>query len=341
MRHIATIGLGAVLGAMLIAGCNDGKGTTVTTDDGTKLEQVVVVGSQWYGHCPAWVGREKGIFEKAGFKLVWKPIANSVDRVLAISSGDAQFASLGEIAMLTAMAQGSEAFYWVGNQDIAPGFEGIVAHAGIKTIADLKGKKIGLQFASSVDITARLLLAEAGLDPDKDVELVNLKAPEVPLAFQSKTIDAGVIWEPQFSALKAVEGATVLGLDTDTEVYKKFGTMTGPDVLIISKAWVDADVPRAKKFMKAYFDSVEYVKTHPDEAADVMVDIVKQPKAKIVAGLKKFVWNTAADQKKIMSDAGLYGQADYVAKLMHEKMKKIPAVPDFRKWVRTDLIPGY
>ena len=115
----------------------------------------------------------------------------------------------------------------------------------------------------------------------------------------------------------------------------------GPDVLIISKAWVDADVERAKRFVKAYFDSVAFVKANPDATADIMVDIVKQPKDKIVAGLKKFVWNTAADQKRIMSDAGMYGQADYVSKLLHEKMKKIPAVPDFRKWVRTDLIPGF
>jgi taurine transport system substrate-binding protein len=337
MRVLAAIGLGAAI----LAGCGGGTGATTTTADGKTLETVVVVGSQWYGHCPAWVGRDKGIFEKAGFQIEWKVFSNSVDRVTAITSGTAQFASLGEIAMLSQMAAGNEEFYWVGNQDIAPGFEGIVAHAGIDSIADLRGKKIGLQFASSVDITARLLLAEAGLDPDTDVKLVNLKSSDIPTAFKAKNIDAGVIWEPQYSELKAVEGATVLGEDTDTEIYKKFGTMTGPDVLIISKAWTDADVDRAKRFVKAYYDSVEYVKTHLEEAADVMVPIVKQPKEKILDGLRKFVWNTAADQKRIMSDAGMYGQAEYVSRLMKEKMGKISAVPDFRKWVRTDLIPGY
>jgi len=337
MRLFASIGLAA----LLLAGCGGDSSTSTTTPDGKTLETVVVVGSQWYGHCPAWVGRDKGIFEQAGFAIEWKVFSNSVDRVIAITSGDAQFASLGEIAMLSQMANGNDAFYWVGNQDIAPGFEGIVAREGIATIQDLKGKKIGLQYASSVDITARLLLSEAGLDPDKDVKLVNLKSSDIPAAFKAGNIDAGVIWEPQYSELKGVEGATVLGEDTDTEIYKKFGTMTGPDVLIISKAWVDADVERAKRFVKAYFDSVAYVKANPEEAAAIMAPIVKQPKEKVLEGLKKFVWNTAQDQKTIMSDQGMYGQADFVAKLMHEKMKKIPAVPDFRKWVRTDLIPGY
>jgi hypothetical protein len=47
-----------------------------------------------------------------------------MDRLNAISSGEAQFASLGETAMLSAMAQGNRRFYWIGNQDIhRPGAE--------------------------------------------------------------------------------------------------------------------------------------------------------------------------------------------------------------------------
>lgn len=142
MRFLATIGV-AVFGlATALSGGCDGEAGRTTDAEGKTIETVVVVGSQWYGHCPAWVGQKKAIFAEAGFAIEWKPIPNSVDRVLAISAGDAQFASLGEIAMLTQMSQGNESFYWVGNQDIAPGFEGIVARKGIETIADLKGKKI-------------------------------------------------------------------------------------------------------------------------------------------------------------------------------------------------------
>ena len=63
--------------------------------------KVIAVGSQWYGHIPVWIGIENGIFERHGFKVEWRPIGKSMDRLNAISSGEAQFASLGEIAMLT------------------------------------------------------------------------------------------------------------------------------------------------------------------------------------------------------------------------------------------------
>lgn len=302
--------------------------------------RVVVVGSQWYGHCPAWIGIEKGIFAKAGFEVEWKPVANSVDRILALSSGDAQFASLGEIAMLTSMAAGNRSFYWVGNQDIAPGFEGIVARSGIETLADLKGRKVGVQFASSVDITARLLLRKAGLDPRKDVTLVNLQAPDVPTALRSGNIDAGVIWEPQFSQMKAVPGAKVLGLDTDTEIYGKFGTMTGPDVLIVSRSWADASRERAKRFIAAYFEAVARVKDHPAEAAAVAAVYTRQPVAVVEENLRRIVWNTAEDQARILSDEGMFGQAEYVARLLHEELGMISSVPAFREWVPADLIPA-
>ncbi len=117
---------------------------------GPPVEPVIAVGSQWYGHIPVWIGIEQGIFAEAGFQVEWRPIGKSMDRLNAISSGEAQFASLGEIAMLSAMAQGNRRFYWVGNQDIAPGFEGLVARPGVASYKELRGGKIGFPFGSNV-----------------------------------------------------------------------------------------------------------------------------------------------------------------------------------------------
>jgi ABC-type nitrate/sulfonate/bicarbonate transport system substrate-binding protein len=301
---------------------------------------VVAVGSQWYGHIPVWVGMERGTFEKHGFEVSWRFIGKSMDRLNAISSGDAQFASLGQVAMLSAMAQGNNRFYWVGNQDIAPGFEGLVAQPGITSFNQLKDKTVGLPFGSSVDLTARMLLKDHGLDPQKDVQLVNLEVGDVPAVFRAGNVDAAIIWEPGFSQLKEVEGATVLGMDTDTPVYKKFGTMTGPDVLILGKSWCDQNPDRAKRFLAAYFESLEWVKNNPDSAAEVVhekyivqeVDLIKK-------NLSRFIWQTLEDQKRVMSDEGIFGQTEYILKILHEEMKAVPVKPEFRKWVPMHILP--
>jgi ABC-type nitrate/sulfonate/bicarbonate transport system substrate-binding protein len=304
------------------------------------LHKVVVVGSQWYGHIPVWAGIERGVFRDHGFDVEWLFIGKSMDRLNAISSGEAQFASLGEIAMLSAMAQGNTRFYWVGNQNIAPGFEGLVAQKGIGSFADLRDGKIGFPFGSSVDLTCRMLLSQNGLDPKEDVKLVNLEVGDVPAAFRAGNVDAALIWEPGFSELRSVEGATVLGLDTDTEVYKRFGTMTGPDVLIISRGWVDEDPDRARSFMKAYFMALGWVKENTDEAvALVKGKYIQQDEGLIRKNMHKFIWHDLKAQKEVMSEEGIFGQADYIVRILHEDIKTIPGKPDFRKWVNLDILP--
>ena len=312
---------------------------SISCTDKSPSNQVIVVGSQWYGHIPVWIGIEKGIFKKYGFDVKWQFIGKSMDRLNAISSGEAHFASLGEIAMLSAMAQGNTRFYWVGNQDIAPGFEGLVAKEGITSFEQLKGKTIGFPFGSSVDITCRLLLKQHGLDPKKDVRLVNLEVGDVPSVFQTGRIDAAIIWEPGFSQLASIDGATVLGMDTDTEVYKKFGTMTGPDVLIINKAWSDEDRLRAKRFMKAYFESLKWVNYNSEEAVKLIQGkYINQDLSLIQKNIEKFIWHDIEDQRRIMTDNGIFGQADYIIRILHEDMKVIPNKPDFRKWVDLDIL---
>jgi ABC-type nitrate/sulfonate/bicarbonate transport system substrate-binding protein len=305
------------------------------------LLPVVAVGSQWYGHVPVWAGIERGIFERHGFRVSWRFIGKSMDRLNAISSGQAQFASLGEIAMLSAMAHGNEHFYWVGNQDIAPGFEGLVARAGINRIEDLQGKRIGLPFGSSVDITCRLLLQQHGLDPVRDVKLVNLEVGDVPAVFRAGNVDAALVWEPGFSQLAGVKGATVLAMDTDTQIYQRFGTMTGPDVLILGRAWVDENPGRARRFMQAYFEALEWVAANPDAAAGLVHGrYVQQNLSLIKKNLKKFVWHGAEEQRRVMSSQGIFGQAEYLITILHEQMKAIPVRPAFRRWVNLDVLPG-
>jgi ABC-type nitrate/sulfonate/bicarbonate transport system substrate-binding protein len=287
------------------------------------------------------VGVERGVFKRHGFQVEWRFIGKSMDRLNAISSGEAQFASLGEIAMLSAMAQGNTRFYWVGNQDIAPGFEGLVVQPGIDDFEGLRGKRIGFPFGSSVELTARMLLRQHGLDPARDVRLVNLEVGDVPAVFRAGNVDGALIWEPGFSQLKAVEGAVVLGMDTDTEVYRRFGTMTGPDVLIMGKAWADADPKRAGAFMAAYFEALDWVKANPQETVSLVAgSYIQQDEALIKANLEKFKWHSAAENRRVMSDQGIFAQADYILEILHGQMKAIPKKPDFRRWVKMDLLPA-
>jgi len=72
-------------------------------------------------------------------------------------------------------------FHWLARVD-----------AGINTVKDLRGKKIGvLAIGTGADATTRLMLKKSGLDPVKDVTIVEIPAPAMEEAVKSKKIDAG------------------------------------------------------------------------------------------------------------------------------------------------------
>src|SRR5262245_17774679 len=78
-----------------------------------------------------------------------------------------------------------------------------LADAPINSARDLKGKKVGvLAIGTGADATTRLMLKKSGLDPVKDVTIVEIPAPAMEEALRSKRIDAGFF--PQVFAYRAM-----------------------------------------------------------------------------------------------------------------------------------------
>lgn len=329
-----------ILFSALSAACDNNLDSENIIDD-----QITIAGSNWYGHAPVWIGIERGIFARHGFKVKWLYLSSSEARINLVSSDVIQFASVGQISMLKAMASAKNSdFYWVGTQDNSPGLEGIVAHKNITTIAELKGKRIGLPFGTSVEITLRQLLEENNLKPgkDKDVELINLNVGDIPAIYRAGYIDAALIWEPAFTSLQEISGTKPLATDKETEFYKLFKSMAGPDVLVMSKAWYKNNPQRAKRFMEAYFESVQWVmdKANLQQIAELAQGTyIRQPHPEIMQNLKKLRWNNAATQKIIMSDTQMFKQTNYLLNLLL-KYNIFPGKrPDFKKWVKLDVLP--
>ncbi|MCP5065316.1 MAG: ABC transporter substrate-binding protein [bacterium] len=303
--------------------------------DSESQETIVYAGSAWYGHAPVWVGIQKGIFEKHGFEVEERMFGSSSDRINALEADNAQFASLGEVAMLTAMSRERRKFYWVGCQNLAAGNEGLVAVDGIKSVAELKGKRIALQRITSVHLTVALLLEEAGLDITKDVTVVNATDSTVVDIVRGGDAAAGAMWEPFYSDLRGLDGATVLGTDKDTSIYKRFKTMSGPDVICASKAFVDADPARAKRFFQAYWEAVAWCKEHPEELLDLVVAHIGKDRKSVETALRNFEWLTWEDQLSMLSDERMFGQAQVASELL-KRLGQLETIPKFMDWTRLD-----
>jgi len=306
-----------------------------------ELEKVTVVygGSSWLGHYPVWVGIEKGIFQKNGLGVLFQNFYASSGRMGSLVAGDLDMASTGCISAIALMAAGNKGFMAFGTQDSYATVEGIIAKEGIKTIKDLKGKKLAAPFASSAHVLVLDLLEQNGLDPEKDLTLINLKPNEMPAAMSSGEIDACATWTPHFNKLLSMPGNHLVVDDTAFSLFKEYGLGPGPDVLVVRKEFAEKYPNTSRAFVKGYFEAVEMLIKQPEECAKVLVKLTNLSMEEQMAVLKDITWIPGSEQKALMVNPGKFVEgmqklADFLV-----KQKQIDSAPNVKEWIDVSLVP--
>ncbi len=171
--------------------------------------KVIVGFSEVYeGALPMWYAASKGIFQKNGLDVDLRFTASSTG-VAALLAGEVQVFQGGGSEVLSANVEGGD-IVLVGN--LVPIYPYVFMVAkDINTLADLRGKKVGVSSAGSTsDIATRVGLAQKGLDPDKDVVIVPVGSSQNrTAALLSGSIQGGLDQPPGSIALEA-QGLHVL-----------------------------------------------------------------------------------------------------------------------------------
>src|SRR2546429_5392378 len=145
----------------------------------------------------SWYAFEKGIFTDNGLTVDLQSINGGAQTSAALLAGSVQIAQFGGAEALSANAGGGDL---VVVANLAPVYPyKLYAQKGITTIQGLKGKKVGVSNAGgSSDIATRAALKSAGLDPDKDVNIIAVGShANRTAALLAGTIDAGVDDPPE------------------------------------------------------------------------------------------------------------------------------------------------
>src|SRR5437867_5771801 len=144
-----------------------------------------------------WYAFEKGIFKSNGLEVDMQAISGGAQTSAALLANQIQIAQFGGAEALSANAGGADL---VVVANMAPVYPYILyAQKAIKTIADLKGKKVGVSNkGGSSDIATRAALKANGIDPDKDVQILAVGShANRTAALLNGSIDAGVDDPPE------------------------------------------------------------------------------------------------------------------------------------------------
>ena len=144
---------------------------------------------------PSWVAKEQGIFDKNGLDVDLQYISSGQSPTAALISGQAQVMVLGEQA-IQADIQGADIVYVAAPTSTI--FFSLYTRPDITNAEQLRGKKLGItQAGSSSDTASKMALRSLGLEPGKDVSVLNLgSAPNILAALQSGGVDAGMMSSP-------------------------------------------------------------------------------------------------------------------------------------------------
>jgi sulfonate transport system substrate-binding protein len=141
-------------------------------------------------------GTFKNDFAASGYSVKWVELSGGSQPFEALNTGNLDITFAAETPPIFAQAAGIPIVNIATTNPNPKSVAFLVPNnSSIKTIADLKGKKVALQKGSAVQYTLVKGLAQAGLKLS-DIQPVYLSPADANVAFSQQQVDAWVIWEP-------------------------------------------------------------------------------------------------------------------------------------------------
>ena len=175
-------------------------------------KDVLRVGFQKYGTLT--LLKARGDLEKRlaplGIEVKWSEFPAGPQLLEGLNVGSIDFGNVGEAPPIFAQAAGADLVY-VANQPPSPAAEAIVVpkDSPLKSVAELRGKKVALNKGSNVHYLLVKALEKAGV-PYGDIQTIFLPPADARAAFERGAVDAWAIWDPFLAAAEKQIGARVL-----------------------------------------------------------------------------------------------------------------------------------
>ena len=262
----------------LIAGAALAFGLTAAANTAAAQVQTVRVG--WCAKtvssaaAPFAIASKLGWFEKDGIKVDLVPLPGSTDCVKLVATKELQ-ASLPSVEPLAIIRpQGVKAkFFYTAYQANIYGIA-VLADSAVKSVTDLKGKKIGVtSMASAGVIVARALVKQAGMNPDSDVSIVVAgEAAQTAALVNSKQVDALSQFDTQY-ALTSNAGAKLRLLDHPE--IKKFPS----NGFVALEDYLKNNRKEAVALARGYAKGTVFAIANPEAAIRILWEIYPQTKS--------------------------------------------------------------
>ncbi|MDZ8118961.1 aliphatic sulfonate ABC transporter substrate-binding protein [Pontiella agarivorans] len=267
--------------------------------------------NNWVGFIPFFVALEKGDFEKAGLTVEAKSFDAPGDGLVPLLANrlDVHFTTADAVVLRAGAAPGM--FKIIGLVDTSAGADAIASAKGIASVADLKGKKIGVTLNECGHLLLVKALQKNGLT-EKDVELINMTPDLAGTALSAGKVDAAVTWEPWISQIIGTGGT------------KLYSTADEPglilDCIAVSKKSMKKKQAEIQTFMDIIYKRMDFVLSNPKEASEIAAPMIDIPAEEIEAILTEIELYSAAASVENMHGTALEAASEVSSFLLSKDM---------------------
>lgn len=268
-----------------------------------------------------YVAKESGIFEKNGLDVSVNT-GPSGSAMVAFLIGNQVHAAYGSENSGVLNNQVDDRVVTVGEGTFLKRWLSVVANDQIKTIEDLKGKRVGVAQATGSETFWLSVLKNLNLKAE-DYEVVNVEAPEMVAALERGNIDAFSVWEPwPTRAVMSVDGAKIL-LDNE-------GFLNLRNLVFMNRDWIEENPETAEAFMRSMVEATELINDDREAATQMVANFLRMPLDLATELMPKLDFNMDLSDGTMENIATVEEQLKRIGKLQKDL--------DWEKFVYPDLL---
>jgi NitT/TauT family transport system substrate-binding protein len=202
-----------------------------------------------------WVCKEGNLFEKNGLDVEMIYLAGSLGQS-ALIAGETQFAVYTGLLMTPARLQGADVTMIASFLDHL--LSRLVVRPDIRSASDLRGKRLGItRFGTASDFGMRLMVSKLGLNPDRDVSILQIgDNPTRLVALQAKSIDGAIFDPPEYRKAVEAGGHVLFNLEETIIPYQHAG-------LVTTRKFISSRPDIARRVVKSIVEGAALVRKEP------------------------------------------------------------------------------
>ncbi len=224
----------------------------------------VVYPSTGLGNALLWVAKDGGVFAENNLDVQLIFIGSSTVAAQALLAGDVPIGTVSGATAINAALSGSDLVI-LGSTKKDPVQAYLMTAKDITDVAKLRGKKLGVsRLGASSDFVLRLILKKIGLEPDRDVSIVQVGSSAVRMAALANGVVDGTAL-----SFEEMTVAKKLGFNLLLDI-SKLGIETLNNDIVTTRRFVRESRPVVQRFMRAIAKGVHFHATNKQFSMDVI-----------------------------------------------------------------------